>query len=171
MRLSGIYLLVIRLTHTGRSNRYSDSVMISSAGGAMGCSDHRSVHSQLILPINTCFLRRHGTSAISYINNPKHAQTAIRSTKQLLLRCKLEDEDYQTALANMGDAPTESGPSAREILMGVHPQTTQPEEKKGEEHKDEEKTQTARHKPRRSGDRVLIKHHKTGRWNKESEVI
>ena len=58
------------------------------------------------------------------------AHTVIRSTKPLLLKCKLEDEDYQTVLANMREAATESGLSARQILMGVGQRTIQPDRAK-----------------------------------------
>ena len=52
----------------------------------------------------TAFFENHNRA--HNITSPTHTdkgnmQTVIRSAKQLLIRCKLEEEDYQTALANM----------------------------------------------------------------------
>ena len=102
------------------------------------------------------------------------AQTVIRSTKPLLLKCKLEDEDYQTVLANMREAATESGLSARQILMGVGQRTIQPDRSKEKENMDEDKKtkkQEASQDDLEAGDQVLVKHQITGRWNKEAEII
>ena len=74
----------------------------------------------------------------------------------------------------MREATTESGPSAGQILMRAGQQTTQPDQDKGEEHRDEEKTtkrQEANQDPLETGDRVFVKHQIRGRWNKEAEII
>ena len=134
---------------------------------------HKTKKNRLFNQDFTRFCRTNNISNTS-ITDKGVAQTAIRSVKQLLLKCKLEDEDYQTALANMREATTESGSSARHILMGAGQWTTQPDLDKGEEHMDEEKAtkkQEANQDNLETGDRVLIKHQTTGHWNKEAEII
>ena len=126
----------------------------------------------------TAFCKNHNIA--HNITSPTHtdkctAQTAIRSAKQLLIRCKLEEEDYQTALANMKDTATENGYTPKQILLGA-PQWTEGQDNQSKGETDVQSKQRANRQKEAQddldiGDRVLIKHHKTGRWNKEAEVV
>ena len=108
-------------------------------------------------------------------------KTAVRSTKQLLIRCKLKNEDYQTALAGLRDTTTENGYTPKQILFGAPQQTDRQDDqssKEQEEYKTVKQSKKGTDKKKEVqqdnldiGDKVLIKHHKTGRWNKEAEVI
>ena len=98
------------------------------------------------------------------------AQNAIRSAKQLLIRCILEETDFQTALANMHNKLTGTGPSARQVFMGAEQRKNRPEEDEPQQ-KDQQKDPTTKQDNLEVGDRVLIKHQQTGRWNKEAKVV
>ena len=92
------------------------------------------------------------------------AQTAIRSAKQLLIRCKLE-EDFQTVLANMREEPANNGPSARQIFMGTGQRRSTTEEEDAQQAAKEKqiKTTQGNQDELEVGNKVLIKHQQTGR--------
>ena len=98
------------------------------------------------------------------------AQTAITSAKQLLIRCKLEEEDFHTALVNMREDPTNIGPSVRQIFMGTGQRRTTPKEEKPQQAAQEKQTKTTQDELEVGG-KVLIKHQQAGRWDREAEVV
>ena len=98
------------------------------------------------------------------------AKTAIKSAKQLLIRCILEETDFQTALANMRNEPAGTGPSARQILMGAEQIESTPEEEEPQQ-KAQEKDPKTKQDNLEVGDKVITKHQRTGCWNKEVEVV
>ena len=98
------------------------------------------------------------------------AQTALTRAKQLLIRCKLEETDFETALADMRNEPTGTGPSARQIFMGAEQRKGRPKEDE-QPKKAQEKDPTSNQDKLEVGDGVLVKHQQTGRWNKETEVV
>ena len=93
----------------------------------------------------------------------------------------MEDKDYQTALAGLRDTATENGYMPRQIMLGAPQRTNRQDDQPTQEDEEEDAAKQSNKETDKKTeadpddldirDKVLIKHHKTGRWNKEAGVI
>jgi hypothetical protein len=118
------------------------------------------------------------------------AESAVKNAKHLLIKCKQEKEDYQNALASFRNLPRQDGFSPAQLLFGrrqainlplaeVHQQALTPTQKKtaenarlqsAEKAKQHFNSSAKKHDQLNVGDTVLIKHHISGRWNREAKI-
>ena len=100
---------------------------------------------------DTYFIQSCKTNNIEHTNirpattDKSIAQTAIRSAKQLLIRCKLEEKDFQTVLENMRKEPVDRS-------------SWKPDKKKSHPKKRNHNRRPRRNNPRRAGSRGRSTH-------------
>ena len=134
---------------------------------------------------------KHETSSPYNAQSNGLAEAAVKNAKYLLMKCKERNEDYQLALANFRNTPRTDGYSPAQLLVGrrqkvdlpvadIHLQPMDPQELQAAvDARDAENAKLEKAIEKRTkeldalhpGDRVLMQHPTSKRWNANGEIV